>query len=92
MPTIRKSVDLRNHYNEISAFCHTWQEPVFITKNGDADLVVMSNETWEDISGRHELYRLIDEGLADIEAGRTVSAEEVLRHAREACVPKAVKL
>ena len=34
MPTIKSSADLRNGYNEISSFCHTYSEPVFITKNG----------------------------------------------------------
>lgn len=46
MPNIRPSADLRNHYNEISEFCHSEQEPVFITKNGKGDLVVMSMEVY----------------------------------------------
>ena len=44
MATIRPSSDLRNRYNEISDFCNKNNEPVFITKNGTGDLVVMSNE------------------------------------------------
>ena len=40
MPIIRPSSDLRNKYNEISDFCHKYQEPVFITKNGTGDLPV----------------------------------------------------
>ena len=40
MTNIRPSSDLRNKYNEISEFCHKYQEPVFITKNGTGDLVV----------------------------------------------------
>ena len=42
MPTIKSSADLRNNYNEISTHCHTYTEPVFITKNGKGDLAVMS--------------------------------------------------
>ena len=42
MPKIRSSADLRNNYNDISTFCHTYAEPVFITKNGKGDLAVMS--------------------------------------------------
>ena len=38
MPEIRPSSDLRNNYNEISAFCHDNGEPVYITKNGKGDL------------------------------------------------------
>ena len=44
MPKITSSADLRNKYNEISSFCHTYNEPVFITKNGKGDLAVMSIE------------------------------------------------
>ena len=40
MPKIRSSADLRNNYNDISTFCHTYAEPVFITKNGKCDLAV----------------------------------------------------
>ena len=31
MPKIRSSADLRNNYNDISTFCHTYAEPVFIS-------------------------------------------------------------
>ena len=46
MPQIRPITDLRNT-NEISDICHARQEPIFITKNGYGDLVVMSIETYE---------------------------------------------
>ena len=46
MPQIRPITDLRNT-NEISEICHARKEPVFITKNGYGDLVVMSIETYE---------------------------------------------
>ena len=48
MPLIRPITDLRNT-NEISDFCHAKREPVFITKNGYGDLVVMSMETYEEM-------------------------------------------
>jgi len=63
MPAIRPSADLRNKYNEISEFCHTNTEPVFITKNGHGDLAVMSIETYELLAGKQELYAQVDEGL-----------------------------
>ena len=44
MPQIRPITDLRNT-TEISDICHAKQEPVFITKNGYGDLVIMSIET-----------------------------------------------
>lgn len=63
MPSIRPSSDLRNNYNEISQFCHQYSEPVYITKNGQGDLAVMSIETYERLVGRFELYKLLDEGM-----------------------------
>ncbi len=42
MPTIRPISDPRNKSNEISNFVHSSNEPVFITKNGEGDMVVMS--------------------------------------------------
>ena len=78
MPNIRPSSDLRNNYNEISAFCHQYGEPVDITKNGTGDLAVLSIEAYERLAGRFELYALLEEGLADIRAGRTVDADEAL--------------
>jgi PHD/YefM family antitoxin component YafN of YafNO toxin-antitoxin module len=77
MPVIRESADLRNSYSDISEFCHKYREPVFITKNGEGDLAVMSIETYETIIGKLELYRLLDEGLNDIKNGNILSEEEM---------------
>ncbi|MCL2747452.1 MAG: type II toxin-antitoxin system Phd/YefM family antitoxin [Oscillospiraceae bacterium] len=79
MPRIRSSTDLRNNYNEISTFCHESREPVFITKNGQGDMVVMSMETFEVLNEKLELYRLLDEGRAAAKAGRTRPYEDVFR-------------
>ena len=46
MPHIRPITDLRNT-TEISELCHAKNEPIFITKNGYGDLVVMSMEAYE---------------------------------------------
>ena len=46
MPQIRPITDLRNT-NDISDICHSRKEPIFITKNGYGDLVIMSIETYE---------------------------------------------
>ena len=77
MAVIRPSSDLRNKYNEISEFCRRYNEPVFITKNGSGDLVVLSNAEYERLAGKHDLSQLLDEGIADIKTGRTRQAEEV---------------
>ena len=83
MPTIRPSADLRNNYNEISEHCHKYPEPVFITKNGKGDLAVMSIETFEMLTGRKELYQLIDEGLQAADSGDSRPMEEVFADIRK---------
>jgi PHD/YefM family antitoxin component YafN of YafNO toxin-antitoxin module len=82
MPYIKSSTDLRNNYNAISAFCHEHREPVFITKNGQGDLAVMSVELYEALNGKLELYRLLDEGRAEIKAGRGIPLDDAMRTLR----------
>jgi len=77
MATIRPSSDLRNHYNEISSFCNTYNEPVYITKNGVGDLVVLSNSEYERLCGKFEFYRSIEEGLNAMNNGNGRPASEV---------------
>jgi PHD/YefM family antitoxin component YafN of YafNO toxin-antitoxin module len=83
MPNIRSSTDLRNNYNEISTFCHESREPVFITKNGQGDLAVMSIETYEMLSGKLELYHLLDEGRTAVKEGRKRPLADVMRDIRQ---------
>ena len=44
---IKPSTALRNEYNMISELCKEKQEPVFLTKNGEGDLVLMSIEAYK---------------------------------------------
>lgn len=83
MPTIRPSSDLRNKYLEISEFCHQYHEPVFITKNGQGDLVVMSIETYEMLTGKMELFTLLDEGLKARDAGEVEPMNKVIADIRK---------
>jgi PHD/YefM family antitoxin component YafN of YafNO toxin-antitoxin module len=83
MPTIRPSADLRNSYNEISEFCHKYTEPVFITKNGEGDLAVMSIETYEKLTGKMELYSLLAEGMQAEQEGKVRPAKDVLADLRK---------
>lgn len=78
MPAIRPSSDLRNNYNEISKFCHQYSEPVYITKNGQGDLAVMSIETYERLVGKFELYKLLDEGVNAMKEKKVRSFREAL--------------
>jgi len=70
MPVIRPCADLRNNYNEISKICHNTKEPVFITKNGYNDLVILSNEAYEKLT-EENIDKLIsqkfDEHFSDLE-------------------------
>jgi len=47
MPQIRPISDLRNNFAEISRIVHDSAEPIFLTKNGYGDMVVMSVELYE---------------------------------------------
>ena len=49
MALIRPCADLRNNYNEISKICHETKEAMYITKNGTNDLVVLSDEAYEEL-------------------------------------------
>ena len=62
--TIRPSTALRNEYNDISAFCKDNGQPVFLTKNGEGDLVVMSMDAY----ARREEMLDLREKLLDAEA------------------------
>jgi len=79
MPNIRPSSDLRNKYNEITEFCHKHSEPVYITKNGTGDLVVMSMEVYEKLVGKFELYKLLDEGFEAAKDNKVAIAEDVFQ-------------
>lgn len=77
MPQIRPITDLRNT-TEISNACHAKSEPIFITKNGYGDLVIMSIETYEELLESIS----IDKAIAESEAELSGSGE--LHDARKA--------
>ncbi len=83
MPAIRPSSDLRNKYSEISSFCHEYDEPVYITKNGKGDLAVLSIEAYERLAGKFELRKLLMEAEADVREGRTIDLEDAFKKIRE---------
>ena len=79
MPTIMPIRDLRNT-SEISELAHKSQEPIFITKNGYSDLVVMSSELYE----RFMQINKIDQAIFDAESEIEEGAEPMsLTNARE---------
>ncbi|MEK7746946.1 MAG: type II toxin-antitoxin system Phd/YefM family antitoxin [Elusimicrobiota bacterium] len=84
MPNIRPISDLRNHADRISELCHKYGEPVFITKNGKEDLVVMSQATYERQQAKLELYAKLEEAELDAARGdKGVSHSELMGILRE---------
>jgi len=69
MPTIRPISDLRNNSNEISEFCRTSREPVFITKNGVGDMVVLSIDMYERQQAQLDLYAKLAEAEGENTSG-----------------------
>lgn len=56
MNNIRPISDLRNNFTEISKAVHDTAQPVFLTKNGYGDMVVMSMESYEKMQLDNEIY------------------------------------
>jgi len=82
MLQIRPIRDLRNT-NEISEICHKNQEPIFITKNGYGDLVIMSIETYERQLAILEVYKKLIEAETQIaEGAELIDAKEVFQKLR----------
>ena len=83
MPQIRPVSDLRNNFAEISKIVHETAEPVFLTKNGYGDMVVMRIEAYERKLFESEIYLKLKE--AELEAKTTgvrYSHEEVFSDLR----------
>lgn len=82
MPQIRPITDLRNT-TEISEICHARREPLFITKNGYGDLVVMSIETYEEMIETAQIDAAISEAEREHASdGALLDAREVLSSLR----------
>jgi prevent-host-death family protein len=79
MKRIRPVSDLRNNFAEISRIVHETDEPVFLTKNGYGDMVVMSIEAFEARQFESEIFQKLKE--AQIESKSTdirYSHEEII--------------
>jgi prevent-host-death family protein len=69
IPQIRPVSDLRNNFSDISRMVHKNSGPVFLTKHGRSDMVVMSIEAYEDDAFQSEIYLKLKE--AEIQAEST---------------------
>ena len=81
MPQIIPIKDLKNT-SEISEMCHKTQEPIYITKNGYGDMVIMSMENYESTIKQLTMYRDIEISEKQIEAGQVKDARMALREMR----------
>ena len=82
MPQIRPITDLRNT-TDISEACHARREPIFITKNGYGDMVIMSIEMYEDIFENANIDSAITQAEAEYAAtGQLHDARQTLSSLR----------
>ena len=85
MPIIKPISSLRNQTRDIASLCHEQDEPVYLTTNGEGDLVVMSIEHYERLNARVELFGKLAVAQAQAAAGkgevrlRPLSGEPLLR-------------
>ena len=85
MKMIRPVSDLRNNFAEISNIVHETAQPVFLTKNGYGDMVVLSMEAFENLQFESEVYFKLKE--AEMEAKLTnvrYSSKDALKAMRDA--------
>ncbi|MCL2427023.1 MAG: type II toxin-antitoxin system Phd/YefM family antitoxin [Oscillospiraceae bacterium] len=82
MPQIIPIKELKNT-SEISELCRSSAEPIYITKNGYGDMVIMSIETFEEQMLMYDIYNRLDSAERDITEGRTKNARESLRSLRQ---------
>ncbi len=85
MSMIRPVSDLRNNFAEISKVVHESGQPVFLTKNGYGDMVVMSMEAYEKFQFESEVYAKLQAAEKEAELSSTrYSSKDVLKAMREA--------
>ncbi len=76
---IRPVSDLRNNFSDISRLVHETKQPVFLTKNGYGDMVVLSMESYEELQLESEIYLK----LAETERRENEQARCSLSQAKE---------
>lgn len=85
MKMIRPVSDLRNNFADISKTVHETAQPVFLTKNGYGDMVVLSMEAYEALRLDSEIYFKLQEAEREAElTDKRYSSKEVLKAMREA--------
>lgn len=81
MPHIIPIRDLKNT-SEISELCHSVDDPIFVTKNGYGDMVVMSIETYEARMRLLDVYAKLAAAEEQVKEGKVMSAEDSVARLR----------
>jgi len=79
---IRPVSDLRNNFADISKTVHETKQPVFLTKNGFGDMVILSMEAYENLQLESEIYFKLAESERAEETAKRFSTEEVLNEVK----------
>ena len=80
---IKPSTKIRQDYNGFSKFCHELDEPVVLTRNGEADLVVMSHEAFRRMEARIKLQsKLLVAEKQIAEGEKLIEHDEVMARMR----------
>ena len=82
MPKIVPIRDLKNT-TTISTLCHEEEEPIFVTKNGYGDMVIMSMETYEKNMFLANVYGELEEAKQDMKNGHYSSVEDAVARIRK---------
>jgi prevent-host-death family protein len=76
---IKPSAAIRNNYNEIASLCKQTGEPVYLTKNGEGDLVVMDVMAYENLRKSLEIeVELLKSRYERLSGGKTYTIAETL--------------
>ncbi|GAU79807.1 type II toxin-antitoxin system Phd/YefM family antitoxin [Fusibacter sp. 3D3] len=82
MPQIIPIRDLKNT-SEISQMCHESKEPIYITKNGYGDMVIMSMETYKEKMYILDVYDKLNAAETQLSEGKVLDAQKALKSVRE---------
>lgn len=80
---IKPSTAIRQDYTGFSELCHSTEEPVVLTRNGEADLVVMSYEAFRRREARAKLQAKLLAAERQLAAGEVVDPDELFRWIQE---------
>ena len=83
LPDVRPVSDLRQNMAEIMDSIDTENRPVILTKHGRGRYILLSLDDYNHLTALNVLYEAIDEGIADIDAGRVSDFRDFANELRE---------